>query len=346
MLKRLLASIAVALGAANVATAIYKLPVLGWFASRRRDGLAGAMLFMLGIMARPFWWIVPIFVPLQILAASIRGFLKHESLFDQAQTVQIMHDDHRVPALLFMPDQPTNAAVLFVHGAGNSKTRYSHRPIISLRHAGFAVLAIDLDGHGDNQRLFDVATVGDGVVAAVAWLYERYDRVAIYGVSLGGAVAARTVAHGVRVDALAIIEAPHQLDLAARPYQWSEFWALWRPAFWRSHDGVTPMQLAQQWNAKPIRSKRPLKHIFDELNVCEAIQHITIPTLLLYSTDDWVAQFAPILHCLPSSSQITMHLYSGMAHLGVTMEQEPLDDAATWLKVILANRHEREGNEN
>ncbi|HYF61895.1 MAG TPA: alpha/beta hydrolase, partial [Herpetosiphonaceae bacterium] len=335
-LARWIRSLLLGLGLANLATAALRLPVLGWFADRRRDALAGvALSAAMAGSGRVAWWLLPLALPLQMAAASLRGLRYHplRALAPGAPGVSAVElptaDGRGLPALLIEPARPARGGLVICHGAGNDKTKYAWRMLAALRDAGFTLLAIDLDGHGASRRPLRIPGVEDNVGVAVQWLRGRCGWVGLAGVSLGGAVAARAVADGVRVDALAVIESPAELDLTALRYQWSEFKGFWRLGFWRAADRVTPLQLLREWGGR-METSHTLREIFDLLDLRGSLRRVDCPTLLLYGTDDVIAPFGlvqPILADMPAAS---LHLHRG-THLTLTMESGPLDDLAAWL---------------
>ena len=70
-LARWIRSLLLGLGLANLATVAARTPVLGWFANRRRDALAGAALSAAMAGSGPVSpWLLPLALPLQLAAAS------------------------------------------------------------------------------------------------------------------------------------------------------------------------------------------------------------------------------------------------------------------------------------
>ena len=88
---------------------------------------------------------------------------------------------------------------------------------------------------------------------AVAWLRERYARVGLLGVSLGGCVAARAVADGVAVDALVVLEAPPLLRYTQADV-YREAIALARPYLLDIFNDCTAQALIKAWEYPPIRA--------------------------------------------------------------------------------------------
>jgi pimeloyl-ACP methyl ester carboxylesterase len=341
-MARFIRSIAFWLGLANLLTALLRLPVLGWLANRRRDATAG--LALAGLMLagqRPTLWALPLALPLQLAAASLRGRWYHPlaaftpgpagNPLGRCTAVALpLAAGAVLPGLLLRPATASAAGVVVCHGAGNDKTKYAWRMLTALVDSGLTVLAIDLDGHGENQRRLRIPGIEENVQVAVDYLRGECAQVGLVGVSLGGCVAARAVADGVQVDALAVVEAPVSLDLASLPYRWSEFRGLWRPAFWRATDRVTPLQLLQAWGGR-MESEHSLGAHFDLLDLRSALPRIACPLVLIYGTDDVIAPFAPIQALLAQIPNAALHLHGGATHLSLTMESPPLEDLAAWL---------------
>lgn len=103
--------------------------------------------------------------------------------------------------------QPDGPAVLLLHGINNTRRLFDGKAKW-LNGLGYAVLAIDLRGHGESgavERTFGWREAEDAE-AALRWLRARYPgrKVGVIGVSLGGA-AALLGRHGpLRADAMVL----------------------------------------------------------------------------------------------------------------------------------------------
>ncbi len=108
-----------------------------------------------------------------------------------ATVVAIPAADHMVAGWFIDTPNP-RGAVLLMHGVRGDRREMVHRMRL-FRDAGYAVLAIDLAGHGES--LYPRITFGHvesgSAHAAVAWLRVRLPerKVAVVGMSLGGAAA-------------------------------------------------------------------------------------------------------------------------------------------------------------
>ncbi len=342
-LRPILGNLCLALGVLNALLAAANLGVLTWLARRRVDLLAslGAVLVGRRLAARTRWWLLPLAVPLQLALASLRGLFEHPLRRMQpdglrCERVDLPCDDGSlIPGLWLEPDAPAVGGVVVCHGAGAHKTYYMWRLVEQLLAQDLAVLTIDLDGHGENQRTFDVPAVTTDVAVAVAALRQRHAHVGVIGHSLGGCVAGRAVADGLAVPALAIMASPLHLELDKLPYTLPELRGLLRPAFWRVDDRATPWQLWRMWATPPVRSRLGLTAMIDQLNLTESLPRIACPTLLLYGTGDIIAPYAPLLPLLPSIAHASLYLYGGASHLSLPMEEPPLHDVAVWMRAQL-----------
>ena len=97
--------------------------------------------------------------------------------------------------------------LLMLHGSGDSpqSLRYLAE---RLSEAGYAVHVPLLPGHGRSPRAFSTATASDYHVAALAALSELTASegwIAVVGLSMGGALAARLCVESARVQALVLL---------------------------------------------------------------------------------------------------------------------------------------------
>jgi fermentation-respiration switch protein FrsA (DUF1100 family) len=126
-----------------------------------------------------------------------------------AQSVRIRQPHGPTLAGWFIPGgrQPeASGAMLLLHGIRSNRTAMLSRARF-LRAAGYAVLLIDLQAHGESAgaHIGFGWTESDNVRAAVHWLHKRLpgEPVGVIGVSLGGAAAVLGDA-ALEVDALVL----------------------------------------------------------------------------------------------------------------------------------------------
>jgi uncharacterized protein len=134
-------------------------------------------------------------------------------------------DGHFVTARLYRPTYATAEnklpAVVDMHGGNNDKDTQAPAAI-ELSRRGFVVLAVDMDGHGDNTGVFDPAVMSSGgsvlgVDSAFDFVqklpYVNAARVGLTGHSLGGMMSTGTAL--IRPDHWAVVpqDACQQTDL-------------------------------------------------------------------------------------------------------------------------------------
>jgi pimeloyl-ACP methyl ester carboxylesterase len=111
-------------------------------------------------------------------------------------------DGQPVPAFLFDPG-PARGGIVVSHGYGSSKEEWLGMAAY-LAHAGFAVLAIDLRGHGENTTPIG-AGVLDDLMGSLAYM-RRYGSVAAVGHSLSGRLSLMTDADAVVAIAPSVVQ--------------------------------------------------------------------------------------------------------------------------------------------
>src|SRR3954462_12368338 len=85
---------------------------------------------------------------------------------------------------LFLPEEPPQAGVVILHGAGSAKE--SHFDFArTARDMGLAALAYDARGHGRSDGAFGPDAIVDAL-SMVELLREHAPRIALRGSSLGG----------------------------------------------------------------------------------------------------------------------------------------------------------------
>lgn len=111
-------------------------------------------------------------------------------------------DGYPVPALLFEP-APAQGGVVVSHGYGSSKEEWLG-VTACLADAGFAALAIDLRGHGENTPLVGPGALDD-LMGALGYM-RRYGPVAVVGHSLSGRLSLMTDADAVVAIAPSVVQ--------------------------------------------------------------------------------------------------------------------------------------------
>lgn len=255
-----------------------------------------------------------------------------------ATAVTIPARDGSIPGLLYAPHQMPDGAIALLHGAGAHKTFYLWPLVEALVDAGFAVCAIDLDGHGDNQRTLDFPSVLENVEATAAWLRKRYTFVGIAGISLGGCIAARAVAEGAQVDALAILESPISVDVTRRVHR-HEYWTLLRLGTWRLHRYAGTLPLARSWATRPTHSRISTGELIRRLDLAGSLAQIRAPLWLCYGMSDWVVpmtQVRAIERALRPGTPLV--LVPRATHLSLPLDRRALRSLQHWLTEVRQER--------
>src|SRR4051794_38480469 len=91
---------------------------------------------------------------------------------------------------LFLPEEPSHAGVVILHGAGSAKE--SHFDFArTARDRGLAALAYDARGHGRSSGALGAGAVADALLMCDL-LREHTERIAVRGSSMGGFCAILT----------------------------------------------------------------------------------------------------------------------------------------------------------
>lgn len=114
----------------------------------------------------------------------------------------VSRDGQPVPAFLFDPGSASGGVVVS-HGYGSSKEEWLG-VAASVADAGFAVLAIDLRGHGEHSLPVGPGVLDD-LMGGVAYM-RRYGPVAVVGHSLSGRLSLMTDADAVVAIAPSVVQ--------------------------------------------------------------------------------------------------------------------------------------------
>jgi alpha-beta hydrolase superfamily lysophospholipase len=246
------------------------------------------------------------------------------------EEIRIPMREGYLPALHLAPQAGATMAVCVLHGSGDNQTAYMWWPADALLAQGIAVLLVDMDGHGDNPRPQRFPQILEDVAAATGWLRGRYIRVGVLGISLGGCVAARAVADGVEVDALAVLEAPPQLHFTRADMR-REALALARPRHLHVFSDATAEHIVRTWSTAPIRAEISTWDLVAALDLLGSLPRIGVPMLLLYGASDAIvkrAQAEQARRVAPPSA--TFRLVPGASHLTLILNRDVLREIAEW----------------
>lgn len=240
-------------------------------------------------------------------------------------------DPGSLPALWIAPRGGAHAAVAVLHGSGCDKTFYAWPLADALIARRMGVLLVDLDGHGENPRPQSYPAILADARAAVGWLRGRCARVGLIGISLGGCIAARAVADGLAVDALAVFEAPPLLSYTQADVR-REALALAQPRLMDIFADCTVYNLIRAWNSAPIRATVSTWDLIAALDLAGSLPQIAAPLMLIYGGADAIvkpAQAEQARRAAPPGA--TFRLIPGASHLTLTLTPAALALTARWL---------------
>lgn len=275
---------------------------------------------------------------LQLLLAGLRRrnlspldfFMPGEREQYQVEAIHIPLSDGAMPGLLFAPPAAEHAVVM-LHGAGAQKTFYTWPLIERLVEHGYAVCTVDLDGHGDNERPLDFPQVLEDPQAAVSFMRQRYRKVGLIGTSLGGCLAARAVADGLQVDALALIAAPIEVPYTPAMRR-REYWTLARSGTWALHRSGGTLPLIRAWRCRQGQCKVDALTLIRLLDLEGSVRRLRLPVLLCYGGDDLIAppdHARRLQRSAPSGT--SLHLTPGATHLSLSLDERALRALVQWL---------------
>jgi alpha-beta hydrolase superfamily lysophospholipase len=304
------------------------LPLVAWLGTRVNRGQAALALALAA----------PAALAIQVAASSqhnraLNPMLRLRPGHHVDRTVEELRIPMRegyLPGLHLAPHAGAAMAVCVLHGSGDNKTAYMWWPADALLAQGIAVLLVDLDGHGENPRPQRFPQIIEDVAAAVGWLRERYERVGVLGISLGGCVAARAVAGGVDVDALAVLEAPPQLHFTRADMR-REALALARPRHLHVFSDCTAEHMVRTWSTAPIRAEISTWDLIAALDLLGSLPRVGAPILLLYGASDAIvkrSQAEQARRAAPPGA--TFRLVPGASHLTLILNRDVLREIGEW----------------
>jgi uncharacterized protein len=214
---------------------------VGWRIAHAVGWLAGGVVvLLLGVMP---------FAGANLITHAPRWEIHESALGVPHDEVRIATEDGRKLSGWYVPSR-NGAAVLVSHGSGGSRGRLPRHVEMLARH-GYGVLAYDNPGNGESQG--HANGLGDnaqtGVDAALDWLERRPDvdpdRIAGFGLSLGGEVLLEAAARDERLVTVVV-------DGAARPMDQAE--AIEPSPLQRAVLGLTNQEVRAISGMEPSRS--------------------------------------------------------------------------------------------
>lgn len=123
----------------------------------------------------------------------------------QPVTITNPSDDLELVGLFYPAPEPESPAALLMHHGGARKEAWVDL-IPPLQAAGYAVLTVDLRGHGETGGSFTADLAQEDAALWLAWLREQPDidpgRVSIVGASLGADVGLQVMARDEQLATL------------------------------------------------------------------------------------------------------------------------------------------------
>ncbi|MBA3946903.1 MAG: alpha/beta fold hydrolase [Herpetosiphonaceae bacterium] len=237
--------------------------------------------------------------------------------------------DGELPGVLFEPPDACEAVVV-MHGAGSNKASYTWPLIEGLLAAGYAVLTIDLDGHGENERVLDFPQVLDNPRVAVATLRERYATVGLVGISMGGCLAARAVAEGLAVDYVVLISAPIHVNYTTAVVR-REYLTVLQPAAWHLHRHAGTLPLMAMWKEPAGTHAVDVLTMIDLLDLAGSVKQIRCPLLLIYAGLDLIAPAEHGKRLVEQAPRAMLVVIPGATHLSVSLDGRAIKALVRWL---------------
>jgi alpha-beta hydrolase superfamily lysophospholipase len=259
----------------------------------------------------------------------------------------------RTPALYLRPAQPSGAAVCWVHGSGDEKAGFKWPIARALTRRGIGVLTFDLPGHGEHPERFSLPRALSVVPSALAYLSMRPDvdatRIGIMGISLGGALAIRSLSDaelaGLRPAAICLLQTPCTLWLGPRLYLRELLGVAAIPALSALAD-TSLLNLVRYYQRHPRpRFAQSIEWIFDDLcPPCHVARLPPLPLLFVYGSRDPIAppRHGRRLHARATGSK-DWHLVRGGSHLSLIFVQGTARRVGEWFADRLGVERDGEG---
>jgi alpha-beta hydrolase superfamily lysophospholipase len=263
------------------------------------------------------------------------------------------------------PDMEPKAVVCIVHGLGGHGGRYGH-VAEAFTQAGYAMLAMDLRGHGKSEgrrgHAKDYAVLTDDIFQMIEAARERYPDlpVFLYGHSLGGNLVIHYALRRLPKIAGIIAMAP-LLRTAVQPPAWKlrflkAMYSVW-PTLTISNS-INTASLSRDENVVQVYLNDPLIHdrVSARLGVdmlkygtrnIKRASEIPCPILLMHGTADRVTSAkASQKFASRAGRACTLKLWDGLSH---ELHNEPeyrevLDFALVWMAEIINSSQEEPGN--
>jgi len=203
-------------------------------------------------------------------------------------------DGLHLAGTLVHPQEPTNRAVVLVHGGGVTREEggFFARLATGLSDAGIASLRFDLRGHGESegrQEELTLSTILNDIRVVLAYVREATgaEEVTLLGASFGGGISAYYAAKQPdEVNRLVLFNP--QLDYKRRTIDSRQYWT----------DDVISEEAAAELTKQgaiqftpTLRHGRPMLNEVFWLKPHEALEEVQAPTLIVHGTADTLVPF-------------------------------------------------------
>jgi carboxylesterase len=232
-------------------------------------------------------------------------------------------------------------AIVLLHGY-NDSPQTLRSPARAFHEAGWTVYAPLLPGHGRSLQAFSASTAGQWIDAgrsAVREALARHKRVAVGGLSMGGAIAIITAAEFAEVQG-AVLFAPflvhsRKLGMIARAWPLLSLWTKYLTGGTASRSIRDPEARATiiAYGCSTPRLLREIQKVVQRARA--ALPLVTQPAFMAQSSDDYriPASEAESAFRMLGSTDKTLHWTTGNGHV-ITMDygNEQLSaEAVAWL---------------
>lgn len=203
-------------------------------------------------------------------------------------------DGLHLAGTLVQPQEPTNRAVVLVHGGGVTREEggFFARLATGFSETGIASLRFDLRGHGESegrQEELTLSTILNDICVVLAYVREaaNTEEVTLLGASFGGGICAYYAAKRPEDVSRLVLFNP-QLDykkrtIDSRPY--------WTDDVISEDAAAEPTERGALQFTPTLRHGRPILNEVFWLKPHEVLEEVQAPTLIVHGTADTLVPF-------------------------------------------------------
>lgn len=272
--------------------------------------------------------------------------LESQGISCKRSTILLPDRTERAAYAYFLPFQ-ARACFLLLHGTGNDALFGWDLWIENLVQQGYAVLAVDIEGHGEHSTTFlDPHTFTYTAQGLQAWLQDLGwppEKLIVSGYSLGALFALKSLANGsLKAERLILLALPRQVKISWQ-FVLSEAASIFRPVFWRQwwRKGWRLSLPALGWWRRqtfPLRLQnfsdksypRCIAFLFQTHEPSALLARVSCPSLSIYGERDRLAPSPP--PSAPLAAKSTTLVVRGANHFLLTWYPEGVEGALRWLR--------------